>query len=639
MPDQEQILGLPPGAIVGAPLQSTPQVEGLPSGAIVGAPLQQSAPTSEAAAIAAAPNAAQQAHEQITQTPMKGSTLGGVYRSLVEGNETSADPRAAAYAAQDRENQQHPIVQGVGVGAMKGTAELGHTAGRIVNAATGDNIPGLPTSLKQPDILQANNTPESIGKGAEGVLEFIAGDEALKGLSWAQKFAKMGKIAELLEAHPTLAKVAGIGFNALRQGTVGAGQTVVHGGSATDAATTGAVTAATGGALEVAGEGIQAIKNFITRGPQVEEMGKALVSGLTEGATPEQVARTVGKNLADAEDAMHSTYDAGIKKISAQGKDVPVVIAGSPLQQTAKELLTDSNVPQSVAAGLKGVIPDAAQIEPFLKQLSESTETMTWDGTEATRQKIGQTIRKLPWDSPIRPDLIKLRYAIDDTLEQAADKAGNSELSDQIKSLRSEYAQTKSALEERAITVLKDKNPNAIADVLLNKQSVHNVNTLRRLIGPENMNAVEGSILDKMIHDSSKNGALQGRQLFRKFEGLGPDAKQAIWGDRLPQIEHFMKLANELPNVVLDKIVGHFAPYAGPGAGAVYGAVSGYEHGGAAGAVKGAAVGGVAGAGVAGLTALLRNPYVLDAALKGIQAAQKVVPPVAAQVVPHDDEK
>jgi hypothetical protein len=638
MPDT-QIQGLPPGAIVGAPLQqSVPQVEGLPPGAVVGPAMQTSAPTSEAAAVAALPNAAQQAHDQTASAPMKGSTIGGIYRSLTEGNESSADPRAAAYAAQDTENQKHPVANAVGTGAMKGAAETAHTIGRAANAVTGDNVPGLPTSLQQPDILKADNTAESVGKGAEGVLEFIGMDAAFKGLSWAQKLQKMSKIADILESHETLAKLANIGLNAVRQGTVGAAQTVVHGGSVSDAATTGALTAATGGALEVAGEGVQAVKNFITRTPEVEALGKQLVEGLTEGATPEQVAKTVGKNLADAEEKMHSTYDVGIKSISAQGQNVPVKLAGSPLQQTAKDLLSDSKLPASVATSLEGVIPDSAKIEPFLKQMAGSNETLTWDQMEATRQKIGQTIRKLPWDSPIRPDLIKVRYAIDDTLEQAADKAGNSDLSDQIKSLRSQYAQTNAALEERAIKALADKNPNAVADVLLNKQSVHNVQTLRRLIGPENMEAVEGSILDKMIQDASKNGQLQGRQVYRAFNKLGPDAKQAIWGDRLPQIQYFMDRANELPNVVLNKIVNHFAPYAGAGAGATYGAISGFEHGGVGGAVKGAVVGAAAGTGVSALSALLRNPYVLDAALKSIGAATKIAPPVVAQIAQQSEK-
>jgi hypothetical protein len=633
MPDQNQAPAFDPNA----PYQAAPAPSASAPAFDPNAPYQaaQAAPTSEAAAIAQAPNLVEQAHAVAANLPMQPSTLGGIYHALNEGNESinAADPRAAAYRAQAAEYDKHPIVNGIGTGALKGAVETAHTIGRAANAVTGDNVPGLPTSLQQPASLQADNTSEAIGKGAEGVLEFIAGDAALKGLSWAQKFGKMGKIAELFKEHESLAKLATIGLNALRQGTVGAAQTVVHGGSAQDAATTGALTAATSGTLEVAGEGIQAIKNFITRTPEVEALGKQLVEGLTEGSTPEQVAKTVGKNLADAEEKMHSTYDAGIKSISAQGQGVPVKLAGSPLQQTAKDLLTDSKIPENIATSLKGVIPDSDKIEPFLTQLSDSKQVLSWDEMEATRQKIGQTIRKLPWDSPIRPDLIKLRYAIDDTLQQAADNAGKSDLSDQIKSLRSQYAQTNAALEERAIKALADKNPNAVADVLLNKQSVHNVQTLRRLIGPENMKAVEGSVLDKMIQDASKNGELAGRQLFRKFQSLGPDARQAIWGDRLPQIQYFVEQANKLPNPVLNKIVAHFAPYAGGAAGATYGAISGFEHDGLSGAAKGAAVGATVGTGISGLSALLRNPYVLDAALKSIAAATKVAPPVVAQLV------
>jgi len=624
MSDQN-IQGLPPGAVVGAPLQqSAPQVQGLPPGAVVGPSL--SAPTSEAAAVAQAPNTVAQAQAQIQATPMQGSTVGGIYRALNEGN-SSVNPKVVAaqdlaknvQQGLDEADQGKITTAGMAMGGVKGAAETAHTVGRVANAVTGDNVPGLPTSLQQPEGLQAANTSESIGKGAEGVLEFIAGDQALKGLTWAQKFQKLGKIAELLEAHPTLAKISNIGFNAIRQGTVGAAQTAVHGGSAEDAATTGAVTAATGGAFELAGEGLGAVKNFITRNPEIEQMGRELVSGLTEGATPEQVARTVGKNLADAEEKMHSTYDAGIKSISAQGQSVPVALKGSPVQQVAKDLLSDSDLPKSMAENLKGVVPDSEKLEPFLTHLSGSNEVLTWDGMEATRQKIGQTIRKLPWESPIRPDLIKLRYAIDDTLEQAADKAGNADLSDQIKTLRSQYAQTNAALEERAIKALADKNPNAVADVLLNKQSVHSVQTLRRLIGPENMKAVEGSILDKMIQDASKNGELQGRQLFRKFNGLGPDAKAAIWGDRLPQIQYFMEQAGKLPNVVLDKIVTHYAPFA---LGSL--ALNQVAHG----DFKGAATVGTG----AALAALLHNPIVLDAAIRGVAAATKIAPPVAAQV-------
>jgi hypothetical protein len=521
----------------------------------------------------------------------------------------------------------------LGQGVIKGAKETAQGTVKAVNwladraqdAAYALHLkgPGYEPEWKVPfqgQDLEAKTPLEMVGKGGESVAEFVLGDEALKGLSLAEKAKHLETVAKILDKSPKIAKALELGANALRQGTVGAGQTLLHGGTPGEALGTGAFVGGTGLALEGTAQGVKALKTFITRGPEVEQMGRELVEGLTQGATPEQVARTVGKNIADAEEKMHSTFEAGFQKISAQGQSVPVPIAGSPLQQTAKDLLTDSGIPGSVAESLKGVIPDADKIEPFLKQMSESKEVFSWDQMEATRQKIGQTIRKLPWDSPIRPDLIKVRDAIDTTFEKAATDAGNSNLSDQIKSLRGQYAQTKGLLEERAIETLRDKNPNAVADVLRGKQSVHNVNTLRRLIGPENMTAVEGSILDKMIQNASKNGQLQGRQLFRAFNDLGPDAKQAIWGNRLPQIEEFMKQAGALPNVVLDKIVNHYAPYA-LGTAAIYTAGRGDFK--SAAAITGAA----------GLSALLRNPIVLDATLKGIQGLQKVAPPTVGAVM------
>ena len=606
----DQIQGLPPGAIVGPPLQSQPpanQVEGLPPGAIVGPALQPDQTSAEPSFWDKTKHA-----------------LGQVFSATPEGAGSATSgagaPELATQFKKDVEASEGPENKltgaGVIVGGAKSAMEVPQTIGHFVAPNT---------FSAHPEALETKGTAETAGKIGENILEFMAGDAALKNLNLGARFAKLGKIATLLDEHPVLAKAVEIGGNALRQGTVGAGQTLAHGGTAGEALASGVIVGGTGLAIEGVGQGVKAIKNFVTRNPQVEQMGRELVSGLTEGATPEQVAQTVGKNLADAEEKMHSTYDAGIKKISAQGQNVPVPIAGSPLQQTAKDLLSDSKVPGSIAENLKSVIPDSDKIEPFLTQLSGSNEVFSWDQMEATRQKIGQTIRKLPWDSPIRPDLIKVRYAIDDTLENAAEKAGNSDLSDQIKSLRGEYAQTKGALEERAIVNLRDKNPNAIADVLLNKQSVHNVNTLRRLIGPDNMKVVEGSILDKMIQDASKNGELQGRQLFRKFNSLGPDAKQAVWGDRLPQVTQFMQQAGKLPNVVLDKIVSHYAPYA---LGTIAAGAIGH------GDLKTAAAVG----GAAALSALLRNPIVLDAALKGIEGLQKTVPPVASAVMQNQSE-
>ena len=542
---------------------------------------------------------------------------------LITGKRPQPEGMAARFGAYNE------LGQGVIKGAketVQGVVGAADTAANWINRKLGTSELHAPTPFEGQD-LEAKTPTESLGKGMEGLAEFVLGDEALKGLSLVEKAKHLGDAGKLLEKSPKLAKAVEIGVNALRQGTVGGAQTLAHGGTLGEALTTGAVVGGTGVILEGAGQGVKAVKNFITRGAQAEELGQNLVKGLTEGATPEQVAKTVASNLDTVEQKMYADYDKGWQSISAQGQNVPVKIAGSPVQQAAKDLLSDSRLPESVSTNLKGVIPDSDKLEPFLTQLSDSNETFTWDQTEATRQKIGETIRKLPYDSPIRPDLIKLRSAIDDTLEKAAESANNPELSDQIKSLRGKYAETKSALEERAIVALRDKNPDAVADVLRNKSSVHNVNTLRRLIGPQNMKAVEGSILDKMIQNASKNGELQGRQLYRDFNKLGPDAKQAIWGDRLPQVEQFMKATGALPNVVLDKIVAHYAPYAIGGT-----AILQSERGDFQGAAKTVATG-------VALAAILKNPAVLEYALKGLGLLQKTVPPVAGAALSTNTEK
>src|SRR6266446_9640472 len=213
----------------------------------------------------------------------------------------------------------------LGQGVIKGAKETARTvvgaadsAANWINQKLGTSEAHVSTPFQGQD-LESKTPLESLGKGAESLTEFLLGDEALKGLSLVEQAKHLGDAGKLLEKSPKLAKAVSIGANALRQGSVGAAQTLAHGGTAGDAAVTGALTGGTGAILEGTGLGVKAVKNFTTRGAQTEELGQSLVKGLTEGATPEQVARTVGKNLDSAEQAMHDAYDKGLKQISAQG--------------------------------------------------------------------------------------------------------------------------------------------------------------------------------------------------------------------------------------------------------------------------------------------------------------------------------
>jgi len=78
----------------------------------------------------------------------------------------------------------------------------------------------------------------------------MTGDEALKGLSLADKLKLGAKIVKVAEAHPFAARIINAGLNAVRTGTVGSVQAAAHGASPDEALTTGAVAGGTGLALE-----------------------------------------------------------------------------------------------------------------------------------------------------------------------------------------------------------------------------------------------------------------------------------------------------------------------------------------------------------------------------------------------------
>lgn len=185
---------------------------------------------------------------------------------------------------------QNPIVQGAG----KAVGETAHTIGRAINAVTGDSIKWLPTSLEQPKSLEAQNDSEMLGKMGENVAEFVLGDEALKGVSIAEKLGIAQKINEFAQKSPTLAKLLNLGLNATRGAAAGAVTGELHGG------TQGAEEGAVGGAAgEVAGAGIGAaakgVKSLLFPS---EEVGSQVVKDSIRKALGNKVDADVADEIA-----------------------------------------------------------------------------------------------------------------------------------------------------------------------------------------------------------------------------------------------------------------------------------------------------------------------------------------------------
>lgn len=138
------------------------------------------------------------------------------------------------------------------------------------------------TALRQMSTPQT--TAQKIGAGAEAVMEFIAGDEALKGLSLAEKFDLASKIAKMSENSPTLAKAMLIGMKAVRGGTVGASEALEKGQTPTQALGTGAEVAGGGAALDVLGEGAGYVRSAIRGESAAQAPARAALTNPWAGA-------------------------------------------------------------------------------------------------------------------------------------------------------------------------------------------------------------------------------------------------------------------------------------------------------------------------------------------------------------------
>jgi hypothetical protein len=550
-------------------------------------------------------------------------------------------------------DQEEGVLEGLVTGVGKGGAQ---TLGTVTQAAEkyipgAKHVPGLSATAEMTRIIdtQPHGAAEWTGAIGENILEFIAGDEALKGLSLAERLGTAAKIAKFAETSPRVAKALEIGMTAVRQGAVGGAQTLAKGGTPTQAAESAGVVTGVSAGFGAFGAGAGALyRSLVAKSPEAiaaakeaaEKEGTALAQKIAGGnlGTPYEVAQNVGDQLEKASDAMHADYAQGLAQIGEKAQGIPIPIAGSAIQKTAKGLLSDSSIPAEIQTAMKGVVPDSARLEPLLNQFASGSGNYSWEEMEATRKAIGDTIRKLPPDSPLRPDLIHLRGALDSTMSTAAEQSGNPEVAEGMKNLRSAYASKVQAFESNAIKSLADKSPDSVAGALLNKQSVFSVNTLRSIIGADNMRPVEGSLLQRLVDNASTGTeGFNPKTFVGQFNRLGPDVQKAIWGDTLPQVKDFLATAAQVPSG--SPIWGGFARYVEHRA--IFDVGAGILAGGAifgAGELSGKRLLGPA-ALVAGVVAL-HNPRVMEQTTNAFRLfAAAATPAVSSAMAPEQEQE
>jgi hypothetical protein len=231
-----------------------------------GTPVQQSAPPPPAQAPAADPYAAYGGGAPVqTSAPLddNGGHPTSGWASLL-GHKVHIDPNDGGVL----NTVKRVLSVGAGIGdaaldTVQGTENLLHTnpddstATKVLKYAVSPTLNMLPDprariASRQQD-LQTDNSENpglnTTGKVLETVAEFMTGEEVLKGLSGAQKLAKVAPVLATLEKFPKTARVLAA---AIRQGTVGATQAKLKGATTSDALESGAITGGIGGAAELA---------------------------------------------------------------------------------------------------------------------------------------------------------------------------------------------------------------------------------------------------------------------------------------------------------------------------------------------------------------------------------------------------
>lgn len=192
------------------------------------------------------------------------------------------------------------LIMGAGTGVAK-------TAAGLDRAVRGNGpLTGPEEQLQLAAATPTKGTGQAAGEFGENIGEFFTGEELLglagKALQGSEKLKAATQIGQILEKHPTIAKLVKIGQNAVRQGTVAGAQTYAKTGGDTGAAlkagietgglgagleTAGAVAAGAAsklipavstGAEDYAAEARAAVK------PHLENASRAVATAATEGA-------------------------------------------------------------------------------------------------------------------------------------------------------------------------------------------------------------------------------------------------------------------------------------------------------------------------------------------------------------------
>jgi hypothetical protein len=293
---------------------------------------------------------------------------------------TTPEPSTLGRLVNGAVQLHNDITTGIGQGALDtvhGTGELirrGLNAVPFVNDLGNKVVPPEgQTALDQ--LATPTNTAQKVGFTAENIAEFMLGDEALKGLSLADKMPKVARAMEVLQKQPVLKNqiIQKMIATGARQGLTGGLQGFVHsGGDAVRAGEEGAATATFGAATEGVPAAKDAIKDAYKSVLDTKSVQPVLQQGIRD--TLAKVAEDSGviKSAAPSiRDVANDTADAVYAKSKGQYQVLDDATGGRV--QRFKDRL--DNIRQSLD-GLTGTEEDVAKEASLLKAQKETEAAM-----------------------------------------------------------------------------------------------------------------------------------------------------------------------------------------------------------------------------------------------------------------------
>jgi hypothetical protein len=200
------------------------------------------------------------------------------------------------------------VVKDEGIGFAKGVGQTAEFVMRHIPGVSDYMAPALDRADQPGGVLQPTNENQKIGLTAESVAEFLGGDEILKGLSVGAKYAKVGKVMDLLEESPRLRRAVNLGMQSLRQGTVAGVQAAAHGASPTEAAETAGTAAGLGAGAGLATDAVGAGAGWVKQG------AKRVLSAFTE-PTSADTAGLTSRSLQDIQPRLQSGLRSILKSV------------------------------------------------------------------------------------------------------------------------------------------------------------------------------------------------------------------------------------------------------------------------------------------------------------------------------------